>query len=90
MSEIPAMAHEPSDAIKTQHIPAAEPMNTMLSYQPVPTPNPIEANASSPDPTTAAKTPSLQSNMFKMQRNKSKSSCNQKPFNLDFSQNVFM
>lgn len=65
------MAHEPPDIMKTQHIPVAEP-NAMLSYQPAPTPNPIEATASSPDPTATAKTPSLQSNMFKMQRNKSK------------------
>lgn len=65
LTEFPAMSQPPNGPIQTPNIPAPEPTNG-------PTPNSQNSNASSNiDPTSSGKLPSLQSNMFKMQRNKS-------------------
>lgn len=75
MAELPAMTQPPNDANKIPNIPAAESMHPMQSYgsPTLPSPNMQDSNMNiNADPLAAAKVPSLQSNMFKMQRNKSK------------------
>lgn len=78
VTELSAMAHIPNDSSKISNIPAAELMNPMQSFgnQPVlssDTQDSYTNSNSSNDPTAATRQPSLQSNMFKMQRNKSES-----------------
>ena len=66
MTDLPAM--QPPVAKPTPNIPAAE-----SSYRAPPTPMSQETIApSNSEAMAAAKVPNLQSNMFKMQRNKSK------------------
>lgn len=74
MSEIPGMPPIPSNPVPS--IPAVEPTPPM-PYGAAPAipaaPMPNETNAlPNNDPAAAPKVPHLQSNMFKMQRNKSK------------------
>lgn len=68
MMELPGMQQN----VPTQapSIPTANQVNPMPSYGSPPTPNLQDANANI-DPATTPKVPNLQSNMFKMQRNKS-------------------
>lgn len=71
MAELPAMTQPPNDTNKIPNIPAAEPMHQSFSSPTLPTPNmPDNNNMNNTinDPMAAAKIPSLQSNMFKMQR----------------------
>lgn len=72
MAELPEMTQTSN---KIPNIPAVEPMQPMQSYgsPTLPTPNIQDGNLNSnSDQILIAKIPSLQSNMFKMQRNKSK------------------
>lgn len=70
MTGIPSMPQPTNNPIQTPNIPTLEPSN-------IPTPNLQISNAnSSIDPTGTGKPPSLQSNMFKMQRNKCMSNKN--------------
>lgn len=73
MMELPGMQRNIPAATPTPTIPNMNQVNAMPSYGGSPTtPNPQDANANN-DPAAAAKVPNLQSNMFKMQRNKSNS-----------------
>lgn len=72
MSELPGMAQMPIDSNKIPNIPTAQPVNQMPAYGSpmMPAMNPQDTGSNN-DPMAANKAPSLQSNMFKMQRNKS-------------------
>lgn len=76
MAELPEMTQTSN---KIPNIPAVEPIQPMQSYgsPTLPTPNIQDGNLNSnSDQILTAKIPSLQSNMFKMQRNKSKDKSN--------------
>lgn len=72
MADLPAMTQIPNDPNTHRNIPTVDQVNLMPSYgQPsMPSPSPQDPNANN-DVAAAAKVPNLQSNMFKMQRNKS-------------------
>lgn len=74
MAELTAMTHTSIDSSKILNIPTAEFNNSSQLYDslPVPTPNTQETDTNSSHSLTAAKAHNLQSNIFKMQRNKSK------------------
>lgn len=74
MADLPAMTPMSNDPNTHRSIPTVDQMNLMPSYgqpsMPMPTPSPHDPNSNN-DVAAAAKVPNLQSNMFKMQRNKS-------------------
>lgn len=74
MAELTAMTLTSIDSSKVLNIPTAEFINSTHLYGslPVPTPNTQETDKNSSHSSTASKAHNLQSNMFKMQRNKSK------------------
>lgn len=74
MAELPEMTQSSN---KIPNIPATEQQMQSYGIPTLPTPNIQDSNMNSNnDPIPAAKIPSLQSNMFKMQRNKSKDTSN--------------
>lgn len=77
MAQLPEMTQTSNSSSKIPNIPAAEQQMQLYGSPTLPTPNIQEGNTNSNNESIpAAKTPSLQSNMFKMQRNKSKDKSN--------------